>query len=481
MSETILNGRYRLLTQYASGGMAVIYKATDLSLQRTVAVKILRPSLTVDPQFLARFNNEARAIANLAHPNIVTLHDVGTDTDPNGKITHYIIMEFVDGQDLKKIIRAQGALGVERALDFAIQICAGIGFAHRTGIVHADIKPQNILISKENKVKITDFGIAQAWSDTQPQQREAVVWGSPHYYAPEQAKGEKPSAASDVYSVGIVIFEMLTGRVPYLGASQQELALAHIRERIPLATEVNPTVSAELAGIVARAMAKEPHDRFRMADQLGQVLIRFREDWKGGKSPNTSVGAVGNSDSLTLPKVPSSPAPAQPQSSPQQSRPVPPVTIAPAQPVQTSSQRVPPPPPNSQQMSSSIPSAPTLPLQPPPPPNSPSGSSVPTQRYSPAPDAPLPTYPRQAGPQLQRVPNMNPAGRQDQQYAAAPVPQGNSGYVQAQPQNYNSQPLQPMQPPPSPFDSVTIALGVLAFIAVAFLLPLYLAVFSALS
>jgi serine/threonine protein kinase len=480
MSETILNGRYRLLTQYASGGMAVIYKATDLSLQRTVAVKILRPSLTVDPQFLARFNNEARAIANLAHPNIVTLHDVGTDTDPNGKITHYIIMEFVDGQDLKKIIRAQGALGIERALDFAIQICAGIGFAHRTGIVHADIKPQNILISKDNKVKITDFGIAQAWSDTQPQQREAVVWGSPHYYAPEQAKGEKPSAASDVYSVGIVIFEMLTGRVPYLGASQQELALAHIRERIPLATEVNPTVPAELAGIIAKAMAKEPHDRFRMADQLGQVLIRFREDMKGGKSPNTSVGAVGNSDSLTLPKVPSSPAPPQPQTSPQQSRPVSPVTIPPAQPVQTSSQRVPPPPPNSQQLSSSAPSSPTLPLQPPPPPNSPSGSSVPTQRYSPAPDAPLPTYPRQAGPQLQRVPTMNPAARQDQVYTppAPPNPnmRGDSGYMQ--PQNYNSQPI---QPPPSPFDSVTIALGVLAFIAVAFLLPLYLAVFSALT
>ncbi len=472
MSETILNGRYRLLTQYASGGMAVIYKATDLSLQRTVAVKILRPSLTVDPQFLARFNNEARAIANLAHPNIVTLHDVGTDTDPAGKITHYIIMEFVDGQDLKKIIRAQGALGIERALDFAIQICAGIGFAHRTGIVHADIKPQNILVSREGKVKVTDFGIAQAWSDTQPQQRESVVWGSPHYYAPEQAKGEKPSAASDVYSIGIVIFEMLTGRVPYLGASQQELALAHIRERIPLATEVNPHVPAELASIVAKSMAKEPHDRFRMADQLGQVLIRMREDLKSGaKSVNTSAGAVGNSDSLTLPKV----APAQQQPS----RPMPSVNVPPAR-------SQPPPPPNttSQPLSSSAPSAPTLPLQPPPPPNSPSGSSVPTQRYSPAPDAPLPTYPRQAGPQLQRVPSMAP---QQGQGGVVPPPappsmRGDSGYMQAQ-QPYNARYSEPIQPPapPSPFDSVTIALGVLALVAVAFLLPLYLAVFSALS
>ncbi|NJL58242.1 serine/threonine protein kinase [bacterium] len=171
------NGRYKLISQQGSGGMAVIYRAIDQSLGRHVAIKIMRPSLTSDPQFITRFKNEARSIANLAHPNIVTVHDVGSDGD-----MHYIIMEFVEGQDLKKVIKRQGALGVERALSLSIQICAGIGFAHRAGIVHADIKPQNILLNSDNVVKITDFGIAQAWSDTQqqyPPQREKSRLGQP--------------------------------------------------------------------------------------------------------------------------------------------------------------------------------------------------------------------------------------------------------------------------------------------------------------
>ncbi len=206
--ETILNGRYRLVAQLGSGGMAVIYKATDQLLGRNVAVKILRPSLTSDPTFITRFRNEARSIANLSHPNIVTVHDVGNDGQ-----THYMVMEFVEGQDLKKIIRTEGILAVDRVVDLAIQICSGIGFAHRAGIVHADVKPQNILATKDFRVKVTDFGIAQALTDTQPMQRQEVVWGSPHYFAPEQARGEKPTPASDVYSIGIVIFEMLTGAI----------------------------------------------------------------------------------------------------------------------------------------------------------------------------------------------------------------------------------------------------------------------------
>ena len=161
-SETVLNNRYRLTAQQGSGGMAVIYKAIDMALGRSVAVKILRPSLTDDPAFLARFRNEARSVANLTHPSIVTVHDVGNDGP-----THYIVMEFVEGQDLKRIIRAEGALGVERALNVGIQICAGIGFAHRAGLVHADVKPQNILVTGSDVVKVTDFGIAQALTDTQ--------------------------------------------------------------------------------------------------------------------------------------------------------------------------------------------------------------------------------------------------------------------------------------------------------------------------
>ena len=271
-NETVLNNRYRLVAQQGSGGMAVIYKATDQALGRTVAVKILRPSLTSDPAFLARFRNEARSVANLTHPNIVTVHDVGNDGP-----THYIVMEFIEGQDLKKIIKAEGALSVERALSLAVQICAGIGFAHRAGLVHADVKPQNILVTRDDIVKVTDFGIAQALSDAQPGEKQSVVWGSPHYFAPEQARGEKPSPASDVYSIGILMFEMLTGRLPYSGANQQELALAHIRDRVPMVSEFNPTVPDPVAQIVYKIMSKEPAARYRMADQLGHILGSYRD------------------------------------------------------------------------------------------------------------------------------------------------------------------------------------------------------------
>ncbi|MAS34336.1 MAG: hypothetical protein CL610_10035 [Anaerolineaceae bacterium] len=272
MGETLLNGRYRLVAQQGSGGMAVIYKSVDQYLGRTVAVKVLRPSLTTDPSFIARFRNEARSVANLSHPNIVTVHDVGSDGQ-----THYIVMEYIEGQDLKKIIRREGVLSVNLAVDLAIQICAGIGFAHRAGIVHADVKPQNILVTEDYRVKVTDFGIAQALTDTQTNQRQDVVWGSPHYFAPEQARGEKPTPASDVYAIGIVLFEMLCGHLPYAGASQQDLAIAHLRERVPLVTELNPAVPDNLAKIVYKVMSKEPAARYRMADQLGHILRSYRD------------------------------------------------------------------------------------------------------------------------------------------------------------------------------------------------------------
>lgn len=269
--ETLLNNRYRLIAQQGSGGMAVIYKAIDQALGRTVAVKILRPSLITDPAFLERFRNEARSVAKLTHPNIVTVHDVGQDGH-----THYIVMEFVEGQDLKKLIRAQAPFNVDRALHIATQICGGIGYAHRSGLVHADIKPQNILIADEDTVKVTDFGIAQALSDAAGE-RQKVVWGSPHYFSPEQAQGERPTPASDVYSIGIVLFEMLTGRLPYIGADQQELAMAHIREEIPRVTEFNPTVPPQLEQIIIKVMSKEPASRYRSAEQLGRILKSYHQ------------------------------------------------------------------------------------------------------------------------------------------------------------------------------------------------------------
>ncbi len=251
--------------------MAVIYKAQDLALGRTVAIKVLRPSLTGDPSFLARFRQEARNVANLQHPNIVTLYDVGQDGN-----TYYMVMEYIEGQDLKRLIRASAPFTVDRALNLAIQICAGIGYAHRAGLVHADVKPQNVLVTADDNVKVTDFGIAQALSLTQPEEKQSVVWGSPHYFAPEQASGETPTPASDVYAIGIVMFEMLTGKLPYNGADQQELALAHIREQVPHVVDLNPSIPVHLDRIIYKVMAKEPASRYRTADHGSARLPKPR-------------------------------------------------------------------------------------------------------------------------------------------------------------------------------------------------------------
>lgn len=271
-SETVLNERYRLLGQLGSGGMAVIYKALDQRLARVVAVKVLRPSLTGDREFVRRFRNEARSVARLAHPNIVTVHDVGSDSD-----THFMVMEFVEGQDLKKILRGAGLMPVDQALSVAVQICAGIGFAHRSGFVHADVKSQNILMTRDRSVKVADFGIAQALSDTLPARQQQIVWGSPHYYSPEQARGLRPTPAADVYSIGVVLFEMLTGELPYKGDNPQELAQAHVNRRVPHVIDVNPAVPENISKIIHRVMQKEPEARFRTADQLGKVLGSLRD------------------------------------------------------------------------------------------------------------------------------------------------------------------------------------------------------------
>jgi len=440
-NETVLNGRYRLVAQQGSGGMAVIYKAIDQALGRTVAVKILRPSLTNDPAFLARFRNEARSVANLAHPNIVTVHDVGSDGP-----THYIVMEFVEGTDLKKIIKTDGALPIDRALNLGIQICNGIGFAHRAGLVHADVKPQNMLVTKDDIVKVTDFGIAQALSDTQPGEKQQVVWGSPHYFAPEQARGEKPTPASDVYSIGIVLFEMLTGRLPYTGANQQELALAHIRDRIPMVTEFNPNVPESLARIVYKTMSKEPASRYRMADQLGHILTGYRDHGRDEtvQQPRPSAPTIAP----TVPNMPSVP------------------TQPPASPVST---QLPPPPPVpgwQQQTWQQGSGQQRIPL--------PQGvEPLPTQRYDLAPQAPNSPY-QQARPQqpspFAAQQHANTQGMGGQQNVS-----GNTSQLFTPP--YPQRPTR--QEVPSPLDIVTILLAILAFFAVACLIPLYIAVFQA--
>jgi serine/threonine protein kinase len=288
-SDNLLNQRYKLLGQLGQGGMAVVYKAQDLSLGRLVAIKMLRQSLIHDEDFLARFQQEARAAANLAHPNIVTVHDFG-----NHEERYYIVMEYIEGKDLKTLIKESGPFSVERALDIVIQMCAGLGYAHRAGLIHCDVKPQNVLVTADGRVKITDFGIARALATLRPGETTDVVWGSPQYYSPEQAAGDHPTPASDVYSIGVVMYEMLAGRLPFVASNQQALTLMHLRDEPPRLSLFNPAVPETLELIVHKVLAKEPAARYRTADHLGRILIAYRqqgEAWTGAQfTPGTSTG-----------------------------------------------------------------------------------------------------------------------------------------------------------------------------------------------
>jgi serine/threonine-protein kinase len=243
----------------------------DTLLQRQVAVKVLRESYSGDPAFLARFRREAQAAASLDHPNVVTVYDVGQDGD-----YHYIVMEYVQGQDLKTLIRQQGQLGVGEALDIAIQISAGVGHAHKAGVIHCDVKPQNVLVTRDGRAMVTDFGIARALSESGLTESD-TVWGSPLYFSPEQAAGDPPSPASDVYSIGIVVYEMLAGKPPFQAEKTAALALMHMRNEPTALTVRNPQVPPQLEWIIRKVMAKEPAARYRNADQLARVLEEYRK------------------------------------------------------------------------------------------------------------------------------------------------------------------------------------------------------------
>lgn len=271
MEPVLLNNRYRLLELIGSGGMAIVYKGVDTLLERRVAVKMLREGFASDPAFLARFQREARAAANLDHPNIVTVYDVGQDGD-----RHYIVMEYVDGQDLKSLIRQKGHLSVDETLNIAIQVCAGVGHAHKAQIIHCDIKPQNVLVTQDGRAKVTDFGIARALSETGLTESE-TVWGSPLYFSPEQAAGDPPTPASDVYSIGVMMYEMLSGSPPFQAEKATALALKHMREAPPPLTVYNQKVPSQLEWVVRKTLAKEPSARYRTAEQLAHVLEEYRK------------------------------------------------------------------------------------------------------------------------------------------------------------------------------------------------------------
>lgn len=274
--EIVLNGRYQLLERIGSGGMSIVYKAQDRALGRLVAIKMLHESLTGDPDFLLRFQQEAYAAANLTHPNIVTVHDIGQDGQ-----RHFIVMEYVDGQTLKQLIRQyneeERLMPLDRVLDLSVQICSGIGYAHRANLVHCDVKPQNVMITRDDRVKVADFGIARAVSEASQQYQDSQIWGTPQYFSPEQAAGKAATPASDVYSIGIMMFEMLTGALPFQAQSQTALALKHLQEKPPLVGDLNPAIPERLELIVDKVLSKEPSGRYRTAGQLGQVLTTYRK------------------------------------------------------------------------------------------------------------------------------------------------------------------------------------------------------------
>jgi serine/threonine-protein kinase len=270
--QVLLNDRYQLEDEIGAGGMAVVYRAQDLLLERPVAIKLLKRSFSRDQAFRERFRQEAKAAANLSHPNIVTVYDFGLDSE-----RLYIVMEYLAGKNLKSIIQRQGVLDVDLGIQLLIQACAGVGYAHRAGLVHCDIKAHNMIVTPDNRLKVTDFGIARALASIHPDEKTNYVWGSPQYFSPEQAGGAAPSPASDVYSLGVVLYETITGQLPFTEESLDALTRLH-RESLPVSPRaINPAIPISLEQILVKVLSKEPAARYRTADQFGRVLITLSQ------------------------------------------------------------------------------------------------------------------------------------------------------------------------------------------------------------
>ncbi len=283
----VLGGRYRLVELLGQGGMATIFRATDAQLGREVAVKVLHPQYGRDPDFVARFRQEAQAAASLSHPNIVAVYDFGTDADGP-----YIVMELVDGEDVATLLARNGPLPPRQAARLAAEVAHALAAAHARGIVHRDVKPGNILVSSDGRVKVADFGIARAWADarlTLP----GVTLGSVHYFSPEQALGEQATEASDIYSLGVVLYELLTGRRPWEGDTPASVAMARVSAPPPLVSAVRPNVPPALEAIDRTALSPDPAARFPNAGAMAAALEAFLDasDPRGASVPPAAAAA----------------------------------------------------------------------------------------------------------------------------------------------------------------------------------------------
>ena len=262
----LIDNRYKIVSSIGEGGMANVYLAWDTILEREVAVKILRGDLADDEKFIRRFQREANSASSLKHPNIVEMYDVGED---NGR--YFIVMEYVDGKTLKSLIKKRGALNLNEAIDIMLQLTSGIACAHDSYIIHRDIKPQNVLILEDGRVKITDFGIAMALNKTELTQTNSVM-GSVHYLPPEQASGSGSTIKSDIYSLGILMFELLTGKVPFKGDNAVEIAIKHMKEPIPSVCSINPNIPQSIENIILKACAKNQKNRYDSVAEMHQDL-----------------------------------------------------------------------------------------------------------------------------------------------------------------------------------------------------------------
>jgi len=282
---TVFDGRYQIVRKLGTGGMADVYLAEDQELGRRVAIKILNDRHAADDSFVERFRREAKNAAGLSHPNIVSIYDRGTAED-----TYYIAMEYLDGRSLKELIVGRGPAPIKTAIEYTRQILAAVGFAHRHGIVHRDIKPHNVLVGPEGRVKVTDFGIARSGASQMTEVGSII--GTAQYLSPEQARGAPVDQTSDLYSVGVVLYELLTGQVPFTGDTPLEIAMKHLSEVPKPPSELRPDVPHDLDMVVLRALAKDPADRYETAEEMDADLDRVLKGLPVGSETAEAATAV---------------------------------------------------------------------------------------------------------------------------------------------------------------------------------------------
>lgn len=294
--DAVVDGRYRILGQLGTGGMADVYLAEDAHLGRQLALKVLHPRFAQDQQFVERFRREASAAAGLQHPNIVAVYDRGSHED-----TYYIAMELLQGRQIKELLAEEAPLSLERAIDLILQVLEAAGFAHRHGVIHRDFKPQNVMVDDRDRVKVTDFGIARAGVSEMTE--AGSILGTAQYLSPEQAQGQSVGLASDLYSIGVMLFEMLTERLPFGGDSAVAIAVKHLSEAPPSPRSLRPDLPPALEAVVLRALAKDPGQRFASAEEFASALTGVRASLDDGGASAAVLPP------LPLPVPPPSPVP----------------------------------------------------------------------------------------------------------------------------------------------------------------------------